>query len=103
MSPSGRDFVSRLPQQELSAHEVAYLSVLVELHDYPDRVDLDDPDQAHNVGVVQVFHQAFGQPHTRGSQVVKDYWLTLMEEQKNLDRFSLNILDRPKVFLEVLS
>lgn len=52
-------------QNKRSSEKVAYLSVLVKLHDYPDWVDLDDPDQAHNVGVVQVFHQAFGQPHRR--------------------------------------
>lgn len=33
-----------------------HLSVLVELHDYPDGVDLDDSDQTHDVGVVQIFH-----------------------------------------------
>lgn len=37
---------------ECYSDKVAHLSMLVELHDYPDGIDLNDPDQAHNVGVV---------------------------------------------------
>ena len=31
--------------------------MFIELHDDPDRIDLNDPDETHDVGVIQVFHQ----------------------------------------------
>lgn len=31
--------------------------MFIELHDDPDRIDLDDPDESHNVGMIQIFHQ----------------------------------------------
>lgn len=39
-------------------NKCVHLAVFIELHDNPHRVSLDDPDQSHDVGVVQIFHQA---------------------------------------------
>lgn len=31
--------------------------MFIEFHDNPDRINMNDSNQAHNVGVVQIFHQ----------------------------------------------
>lgn len=33
--------------------------MFIELHDNPDRIGLNDSNQTHDVGVIQIFHQVF--------------------------------------------
>lgn len=45
-----------------------HLSVFQELHDDPDGIVLDDSDETHDVGMVQVFHQVCARRSSSGEE-----------------------------------
>lgn len=40
----------------------SHLSVFIQLHDDPDRILLDDPDELDDVRMIQVLHDHWNQP-----------------------------------------